>query len=421
MYVKYLIVILSAVLIFGGLYFKFLYDVPDGQDLTNTWVSWSLVALGIGGIMVGLLWKKHDPLAAVIENRDDTKDEENDNSDFKWEVPQMESKSAKKKNDSVNIISTSNLTKRYGNFVAVVSLNLHVKAGDIFGFLGPNGAGKTTTIRMLCGLLQPTSGKAEVASFDIIKENTKIRNLIGLVPESLGFYNWMNPTEYLLYFATLYKIEPETAKKRTGELLKKVGLAGSSHIPIGYFSRGMKQRLGVARALINEPQIIFLDEPTLGLDPKGQKEIRRLLLEINHKNGATIFLSSHELGEVSSLCNRIAILNRGKLVAQGTLEELKKLVEDKEKSDRLLIRVLNSETARESLTRLPFKMKANVEHDIINIILSDSSYGLNHIIDAIEEAGLQIHEIKRMEMSLEEVYFKITEQQEIGGKERAYV
>ncbi len=419
--VKYPIVILSAVLIFGGLYFKFLYDVPDGQELTNMWVSWSLVALGIGGTIVGLLWKKHDPLAAVIENRDDPKDEENDNSDFKWEVPQIRSASAKDKIDSVDIISTSNLTKRYGNFVAVDSLNLNVKTGDIFGFLGPNGAGKTTTIRMLCGLLLPTSGMAEVAGFDIIKENTKIRNLIGLVPESLGFYNWMDPTEYLLYFATLYKIEPETAKKRTKELLKKVGLAGSSHIPIGYFSRGMKQRLGVARALINEPQIIFLDEPTLGLDPKGQKEIRRLLLEINRKNGATIFLSSHELGEVSSLCNRIAILNRGKLVAQGMFEELKKFADDKEKSDRLLIRVLNSETAQESLTRLPFKMKLNVEHDLINITLSDGSYNLNHIIDAFKEAGLQIHEIKRMEMSLEEIYFKITERQEIGGKERAYV
>ena len=310
-----------------------------------------------------------------------------------------------------NSILTSNLSKSYRNFRAVNSLTIDVNPGDIFGFLGPNGAGKTTTIRMLCGLLPPTSGYAKVAGLDIIKDSLKIRSIIGLLPESSGFYNWMSAEEYLLYFAALYKIDIHLGKKRAQDLLEKVGLATRSYVPISYYSRGMKQRLGLARTLINEPKILFLDEPTLGLDPKGQQDIKNTLLELNREKEVTIFLSSHALGEVSSLCNRIAIVNRGKLVAQGSIEELRKHAGN---SDGLVVRILNLPSAQKGISSLPYRIQTNITDNNklidVNVNLSDgASESANEIIEGFEEAGLQIHEILRMGMSLEDVYFKLIE------------
>jgi ABC-2 type transport system ATP-binding protein len=307
-----------------------------------------------------------------------------------------------------NSIATSNLIKVYRNFRAVNALTINVNSGDIFGFLGPNGAGKTTTIRMLCGLLSPSAGTAKVAGFDIVKDSIKIRRIIGLVPESSGFYNWMNAPEYLLHLAALYKIKPDFTGKIVNDLLEKVGLANKAFAPIGYYSRGMKQRLGLARALINNPKIIFLDEPTLGLDPKGQQDIQKILLELNREKGVTIFLSSHTLSEVSSLCNRVAIVSRGRLVAQGTIDELRELAGSSR--GLILVRILNSPSAQKDLSALPFKLESTTtENRLINITISQISESANDIIDKFEDAGLQIYEIRRLDMSLEDVFFKLTE------------
>lgn len=318
-----------------------------------------------------------------------------------------------------NGISTSNLSRTYGRFKAVDSLTMNVESGDIFGFLGPNGAGKTTTIRMLCGLVLPSAGRAEIAGFDIIRDGVKIRQIIGLLPESSGFYNWMNAEEYLSHFAALYKIESQIAKKRTRDLLEKVGLASKSHVPIGYYSRGMRQRLGLARTMINDPKIIFLDEPTLGLDPKGQRDIQKILLDLNHNNGATIFLSSHALNEVSSLCNKVAIVNRGRLVAQGTINELRRLVGG---SRGFLISVLNLDGMQESLSRLPFQVDVKSDGKLMHVTVSETMESANSIIDSFEKAGFQIYEVTRQEMSLEEVFLKLTagnkKLQEIGEQKQ---
>jgi ABC-2 type transport system ATP-binding protein len=314
-----------------------------------------------------------------------------------------------------NSIITFGLTKAYRNLKAVDSLTISVNRGDIFGFLGPNGAGKTTTIRMLCGLLLPTSGNAKVAGFDILKDNLKIRSVIGLLPESSGFYNWMNAEEYLLHFARLYKIEPLLARKRANDLLEKVGLAAKAFAPIGYYSRGMKQRLGLARALINNPKVIFLDEPTLGLDPKGQQDIQKILLDLNHEREVTIFLSSHALSEVSTLCNRVAIVNQGRLVAQGTIDELRRLAVGRSSGgDMLEIRILNSQSALDDVSLLlsQFEYKTSISHDnrLINISFSRNSFEpTNNIIEKFLKAGSMIYDIRRQDMSLEDVFFKLTE------------
>lgn len=302
-------------------------------------------------------------------------------------------------------ISTLNLSKIYGKFKAVDSLTMEVEAGDIFGFLGPNGSGKTTTIRMLCGLILPSSGKAKIAGLDIIQDSVEIRKIIGLFPESSGFYNWMSAEEYLNYFAALYKIDTQIAKKRTRDLLEKVGLADKSHVPIGYYSRGMRQRLGLARTLINDPQIIFLDEPTLGLDPKGQQDIQKILFDLNHDKGITILLSSHALNEVSSLCKNIAILNRGRLVTQGTIDELRKRVEG---SKGLLVTILNSSGAQEALSHLPFQADVKLDGKLLHLTIHETFESVNKLVDSFEKNGLEIHEIIRREMNLEEIFIKLT-------------
>ena len=282
------------------------------------------------------------------------------------------------------------------------------------------GAGKTTTIRMLCGLLLPSSGCGEVCGYDIIKDSDKIRGIIGLLPESSGFYGWMNAEEYLTHFALLYKIDSDVARKRTKDLLEKVGLSEKAFAPISYYSRGMKQRLGLARTLINEPRIIFLDEPTLGLDPSGQAEIRKILSELNREKGVTIFLSSHALGEVSSLCNKIAIIDRGHLIAQGNIDELRLRAGIMQK---VVIRVTNSSRAKQCLVNLPFPANIETEEDskLISIIIPNLSsnpasknnedynnnFGVNHILSHFMNQGMQIHDIQRSDSNLEEIFFKL--------------
>jgi len=216
------------------------------------------------------------------------------------------------------IISAKNLVKSYDSSLAVDHVSFDVPEGEFFGFLGPNGAGKTTTIRMLTGIIEPDSGEIIIDGRPH-KDKQKISEIMGVMPESRGFYNWMTGEEYLLFFSSLYQIPDR--KKRVEELLVQVGLTERKNSKIATYSRGMKQRLGLARAMINNPKILFLDEPTLGLDPQGQEDIQSLLKKLN-ASGVTVFFSSHLLNEVSNLCSRIAIIHHGKLIAQGTITEL---------------------------------------------------------------------------------------------------
>ncbi len=229
-----------------------------------------------------------------------------------------------------DIISAENLSKSYGAMKAVNGLRLHIQKGEFFGFLGPNGAGKTTTIRMLTGILKPDHGKITIDNYPL-EDKLRIAKLIGVVPESRGFYEWMTAAEYLEFFADLYGIAGKEKEKRIASLLAEVDLAERKNSKIGAYSRGMKQRLGLARALINNPRVLFLDEPTLGLDPQGQEDIRSLLKKLNG-NGVTIFFSSHLLNEVSDLCSRIGIINNGKLIAEGTIDELREKTKLKDKT-----------------------------------------------------------------------------------------
>lgn len=203
------------------------------------------------------------------------------------------------------MIEAKNVTKVYKNgFKAVSNLNLKIEKGDVLGFLGPNGAGKTTTIRMLDGLLEPTSGEVIVNGVNIKENPTQIKNMVGVVPESHGYYYWMTAKEYLQYFSSLFD-KDKVQNEYIYYLLERVGLADKKDVLVGQFSRGMKQRLGIAKSLINKPEIIFLDEPTLGLDPRGQKEVQQLLSDINKNEKITIFITSHMLKDIEVMCNKV--------------------------------------------------------------------------------------------------------------------
>jgi ABC-2 type transport system ATP-binding protein len=230
------------------------------------------------------------------------------------------------------IIETEELTKKYGQQVAVNHLTLQIYEGEVFGFLGPNGAGKTTTLLMFLGLTEPTSGKATVIGFDPTREPFRVKEKVGYLPENVGFYEDMDARQNLRYVARLNRIPDEVSAQRIDAWLKEVGLFEEVEKKVGTYSKGMRQRLGIAEVMIKEPKVIFLDEPTIGLDPDGTNRMLDLIHSLSREKNITIFLSSHLLDQVQRVCDRVGIMIKGNLVAMGPIEELakKKLGVDKE-------------------------------------------------------------------------------------------
>jgi ABC-2 type transport system ATP-binding protein len=224
------------------------------------------------------------------------------------------------------IIEIQGLTKRYGRLAAVNELDLTVEEGAVFGFVGPNGAGKTTTMRILATLLRPTAGEARVAGHSVLKDRRGVRRAIGYMPDFFGVYGDMKVWEYLDFFASCYEIPAETRRGLVGDLLDLVDLAHRREDYVDALSRGMKQRLCLARALAHDPQVLILDEPASGLDPRARVEIRELLRELQAM-GKTIFVSSHILLEIEEVCTHIGIIEAGQLVAAGTLAEVRRLIQ----------------------------------------------------------------------------------------------
>jgi ABC-2 type transport system ATP-binding protein len=218
-------------------------------------------------------------------------------------------------------LEAEGIGKQYGSLVALENLSLSVAAGEVVGVLGPNGAGKTTAIRVLTTILTPTRGRFSVAGVPHTRP-ADIRRHVGVLPESAGYPEKQTGDEYLRYFARLFGHSRTSARVVADTLLDRVGLLERKHSLIAGYSRGMRQRLGIARALVNNPQVVFLDEPTLGLDPAGQRQVLALVRRITAERGATVLLSTHLLAEVEEVCSRVLILNRGRLVAEGTVSEI---------------------------------------------------------------------------------------------------
>lgn len=228
------------------------------------------------------------------------------------------------------IIELNSLTKFYGSLKAVDNLNLTIGKGEIYGLLGPNGAGKTTTILMMLGLTEPTSGEAIVCGFNATQHPISVKRKVGYMPDNVGFYDGMTALENLMYVAQLNGIPQREVRDRALEMMEVVGLQAAMHKKAGTYSRGMKQRLGLADVLIKQPEVIILDEPTLGIDPSGVKDFLLLIRQLSRQQGITVLLSSHHLHQVQQLCDRVGIFVGGKLLADGDVEQLSQQLFSKE-------------------------------------------------------------------------------------------
>jgi len=304
--------------------------------------------------------------------------------------------------DSVEV---NQLTKRYGDLAAADHISFSVRDGEIFGFLGPNGAGKTTTINLLTGLARPTSGSARIAGFDCATEIKKAQQVMGIVPDESNLYEEMDGLENLSFCAALYGIGKEEREKKAGELLLQFGLAEAGKKPFGTYSKGMKRKLTIAAAIIHDPKILFLDEPTTGIDVASARQIRELIRTLNQK-GTTIFLTTHYIEEAERLCSRVAFIVGGKIVRIGQLDELMR------------------EVQQENVVQLAFAnggadpkpaLRENFPHVIVEASGTDAirlrsalPLNLTPIMRFFEQKGVTVYEARIIRPSLEEVFVKIT-------------
>lgn len=302
------------------------------------------------------------------------------------------------------IIETQELTKQYGEIMAVDHLNLNVEEGEIFGLLGPNGAGKTTLLLLLMGLTTPTSGTATVGGYDIVENSRDIRKVASLLPEGAGYYGDMTARQNLDYIARLNDLDKDEREKRVEDLLEHVGLTEWADVKVETFSRGMKQRLGIAEVLIKDPKILFFDEPTLGLDPQATKEIREQIIKLSREKGRTVFLSSHLLSEVQQTCSRVGILSHGRLVAIGTMESLASELFKREGINVEFRLTKVTPKLVKDLKNISGVTSVKVEGDRMNIRMVEDK--TMNISETIMSHGATILLMKPREYTLEEIYLR---------------
>jgi ABC-2 type transport system ATP-binding protein len=306
------------------------------------------------------------------------------------------------------MIETKNLTKEFNGLMAVDHISFNVKRGEIFGLLGPNGAGKTTTIRMLSTLTKPTEGTATVGGYDVVNNDNEVRKLIGLVSEKIIMYDRLTAKENLWFFGRLYNIPKESLQKRIDELLGLVQLSKWKDSQVGTFSSGMRQRINVIRAMLNTPEVLLLDEPTLGLDPQSSVEVRGFVKKINKENKTTIILTTHMMVEADMLCDRIGIIDHGRIVALDTSENLKKLVSGAD-TTVLQLEIANLTANMVSLIK-SLECVSSVSHDNSTHIKVHASgdEAFDTIIDAIRAEKGKVNSVKNLEPTLEDVFLHIT-------------
>jgi len=307
-----------------------------------------------------------------------------------------------------NAIEISHLRKLFGDFPAIDDVSFVVKKGEIFGLLGPNGAGKSTIIRMLCTLTRPTKGTATIAGYDVVKQAGKVRQHIGLVSEKMIMYEQLTARENLKLFGKLFNLPNDSLNKRIDELLRFVRMEKWADQRISTFSTGMKQRINVIRALVNQPEILFLDEPTLGLDPQSTAEIRELTKRINQEQGTTIILTTHIMFEAEALCKRIGIIDHGNIVALDTPANLKKLISGTDVST-FEIEIANLEPRMmNAVLSLPL-VKSLVQEDPTHLLVrTTGDDAFDSIVDSLRKNGAKVRMVKNLEPSLEDVFLHLT-------------
>ncbi|MEQ6118505.1 ABC transporter ATP-binding protein [Reichenbachiella sp. MALMAid0571] len=316
---------------------------------------------------------------------------------------------------STPVIEISDLTKKYGSYTAVDKLNLSIEKGEVFGLLGPNGAGKSTTILMLMGLSESDSGSVKVCNIDPERNPINVKQKVGYLPEDVGFYDDLTGFENLMYTARLNSVSGIEAQKRSLQLLERVGLSEDMHKKAGKYSRGMRQRLGLADVLIKNPEVIILDEPTLGIDPTGVKAFLELIVQLSKQDGITVLFSSHHLHQVQQVCDRVGIFVKGKLLAEGNVDSLAKQLFN---SGAYTIEVGLAANGNSEKTTLLNKVKnietvesVQVEGDIWRIECTQDIS--NQISKTIIDSGVGLSHLYKKEYGLDDIYHRYFE----GGNE----
>jgi len=305
------------------------------------------------------------------------------------------------------LITTENLTRNFGTLVAVDKLNIEIKEGDIYGFLGPNGAGKTTTIRMLSTLIKPTSGTACIMGYDVQREPNRARRAIGIMPERPGFYEEMTGRKQLRFYGEFYKIPRPKLDARIEDLMAQVGMNRFIDAAIKTYSHGMRKRLAIAQALLHDPRILILDEPSTGLDPAGVMEFRELIRGLN-KEGYTIFLSSHVLPEIQQVCNRVGILRRGALVAEDTIDNLRDQLISRS-SDRITVVATGiDEAILESVRAIEGVASADRSQWGMMVMAEQGTSVQANVNDVLVRGGARVTAFTTLEPTLEDVFLDIT-------------
>jgi len=302
-------------------------------------------------------------------------------------------------------VRTVGLSRTYGNMTALSALDLSVNQGDLFGFIGSNGAGKTTTLRILATFLAPSSGQAFVLGHDVVRDADAVRHVIGYMPDFFGVYKDMEVTEYLDFFGACYKIPTAQREKTVVDVLELVGLSEKKGALIGALSRGMQQRLGLARVLIHDPKLLLLDEPASGLDPRARIEMMAILQELQ-RMGKTIIISSHILSELETLCNRVAIIERGKLIYTGPVQG----VRDQMSSGLVIwVRVKSDpEEAAQLLRSRPEITTVEQLDGKLKVTLTSHDAEHSIVADVLVRGGAKLVELREDELGLEEVFLRVT-------------
>jgi len=303
------------------------------------------------------------------------------------------------------MIELKNFTKRYGKLVAVDRLNLKIEPGEMFGFIGPNGAGKSTTIRFLATLLKASGGEGIVNGKSVTRQPLEVRRNIGYMPDSFGVYDGMKVWEFLDFFAVAYQIARSRRKKVIGDVLDLLDLTGKRNSFVNSLSRGMKQRLCLAKTLVHDPPVLILDEPASGLDPRARVEVKALLKELRNM-GKTILISSHILTELADCCTSIGIIERGKLLMQGPIEDVYRRIQ---RNRTVVIRFLeNAELGVSIIRKTPQTRDVHVEGNRVTVELDADEDQLSDLMQQLLANGVRMHSFADKEPTLEDVFMMVT-------------